>query len=216
MRPPPQHTLHPPTCDADVPHQHRLGDLGPHGESCGPPVQHVVAAAQLHLEKGWGVLGGEVGGSGVGWSHCWGGGSHPRVGGRGTNLSAITHHLFCILTEHPLPQGGTQGTLGTAPRDTPPKPPPAPQTHTVKLPALLRRPHPTRLLHRGLALVILHLQRWCEDGDPPHVPRDPPMSPGTPTLQPGLHPSSPQHLRRTQRRCCCRGRCTQRRPCLTA
>lgn len=48
-------TLCPPTCDPDVPHQHGLGDLGPHGESRGPPVEHVVAAAQLHLGGSGGI-----------------------------------------------------------------------------------------------------------------------------------------------------------------
>lgn len=47
--------LHPPTSDADVPHQHWLGHLRPDGERGGSPVQHVVAAAQFHLQKGWGV-----------------------------------------------------------------------------------------------------------------------------------------------------------------
>lgn len=37
--------LQPPTCNADVPHQHRFRHLGPDGVGGGPPVQHVVPAA---------------------------------------------------------------------------------------------------------------------------------------------------------------------------
>lgn len=85
-------TPRPPTCDPDVPHQHGLGDLGPHGESRGPPVEHVVAAAQLHLRaarEGW-ERGDPSDGEGL----------EPTGGSRHPPLSASTDPPLCALGEH--------------------------------------------------------------------------------------------------------------------